>query len=288
MGHEVTGHYASWNYFQSLKTATNPKFIERWKAYPGSSGVTSDPMEAAYISLYLYKALVEAAGSFDVDDGERRRCGRRHHRSTRRRASSRSTARTTTSPSRATSAGSTPTTSSTSSGPPTSFIDPDPFLEGYDWFPADIRDRSGSRRGLIAPLDAGFRVACGTEPRAPEPPPALPPPHREREHVDALIPPLLNGTAQGALLLLAALGLIAHLRPDGRDQHGPRRVPHGRRLHRLPDPAGHRPPATSRSWWRCRSRSSSPACSASCWRSASSSGCTAGRWTPCWSRSVSA
>ncbi len=24
-------------------------------------------MEAAYISLYLYKALVEAAGSFDVD-----------------------------------------------------------------------------------------------------------------------------------------------------------------------------------------------------------------------------
>ena len=67
MGHEVTGHYASWNYFQSLKTDTNPKFIESWKAYPNSSGVTSDPMEAAYISLYLYKALVEAAGSFDVD-----------------------------------------------------------------------------------------------------------------------------------------------------------------------------------------------------------------------------
>jgi hypothetical protein len=67
MGHEVTGNYASWNYFQSLDTPNNPAFIEAWQAYPGSSGVTSDPMEAAYISLYLYKALVEAAGSFDVD-----------------------------------------------------------------------------------------------------------------------------------------------------------------------------------------------------------------------------
>src|SRR4029079_14857501 len=37
--------------------------------------------------------------------------------------------------------------------------------------------------------------------------PHSPTPHREREHMDALIPPLLNGSAQGALLLLAALGL---------------------------------------------------------------------------------
>lgn len=67
MGHAVTGNYASWNYFQSLDTPNNAKFIADWKAYPGSSGVTSDPMEAAYISLYLYKELVEKAGSFDVD-----------------------------------------------------------------------------------------------------------------------------------------------------------------------------------------------------------------------------
>ena len=119
MGHEVTGNYASWNYFQSLDTPNNPEFIERWQAYPGSSGVTSDPMEAAYISLYLYKALVEAAGSFEVDEVNAAAADGRHHRSTRRRASSRWTARTTTSPSRATSARSTPTTSSTSSGRPT-------------------------------------------------------------------------------------------------------------------------------------------------------------------------
>ena len=79
MGHEVTGHYASWNYFQSLKTDTNPKFIDSWKAYPNSSGVTSDPMEAAYISLYLYKALVEAAGSFDVNEVNAAAKTKRHH-----------------------------------------------------------------------------------------------------------------------------------------------------------------------------------------------------------------
>jgi len=67
MGAPVTGQYASWNYFESVDTPANKKFIEDWKAYPGSSGVTSDPMEAAYDSLYLYKAMVEKAGSFDVD-----------------------------------------------------------------------------------------------------------------------------------------------------------------------------------------------------------------------------
>ena len=67
MGASVVGQYASWNYFQSVKTAENASFIERWKAYPGSSGVTSDPMEAAYDSMYLYKAMVEKAGSFNVD-----------------------------------------------------------------------------------------------------------------------------------------------------------------------------------------------------------------------------
>jgi urea transport system substrate-binding protein len=139
MGHEVTGNYASWNYFQSMDTPNNPAFIERWKAYPGSSGVTSDPMEAAYISMYLYKALVEAAGSFDVDavnqaaldnvitvdapEGVVTLDGENHHISK---------------------PGNIGRINSdnqfdivwSSDG----FIDPDPYLEGYDWFPADVRD----------------------------------------------------------------------------------------------------------------------------------------------------
>ena len=67
MGHEVTGHYASWNYFQSLKTDTNPKFIQSWKAYPNSSGVTSDPMEAGYNAVYLWAEAVKKAGTTEVE-----------------------------------------------------------------------------------------------------------------------------------------------------------------------------------------------------------------------------
>ena len=139
MGHEVTGNYASWNYFQSLETPNNPGFIERWQAYPDSSGVTSDPMEAAYISLYLYKALAEAAGSFDVDEinaaaaeggitvdapeGVVTLDGENHHISKpgnigRINADNQFDIVW------------------SSDG----FIDPDPYLEGYDWFPADVRD----------------------------------------------------------------------------------------------------------------------------------------------------
>jgi urea transport system substrate-binding protein len=138
MGHEVTGQYASWNYFQSLKTPTNPKFIESWKAYPNSSGVTSDPMEAAYISLYLYKALVEAAGSFDVDavnaaakkntitfdapEGKVTLDGENHHISK---------------------PGHIGKINSSNQfdivWASDKFIEPDPYLEAYDWFPADIR-----------------------------------------------------------------------------------------------------------------------------------------------------
>lgn len=67
MGASVVGQYAAWNYFESVKSEANADFIKRWIAYGGPSKVTSDPMEAAYDSMYLYKAMVEKAGSFDVD-----------------------------------------------------------------------------------------------------------------------------------------------------------------------------------------------------------------------------
>lgn len=67
MGADVTGQYAAWNYFESVQSPTNEKFIADWVAYDGPSDVTSDPMEAAYTSMYLYKAMVEKAQSFDVD-----------------------------------------------------------------------------------------------------------------------------------------------------------------------------------------------------------------------------
>jgi urea transport system substrate-binding protein len=66
MGVDLTGQYAAWNYFQSVETPENAAFIEAFQAKYGDRP-TSDPMQAAYVSLYLYKAMVEKAGSFCVD-----------------------------------------------------------------------------------------------------------------------------------------------------------------------------------------------------------------------------
>lgn len=67
MGKDVKGQYAAWNYFQSVQNPQNEKFIKAFKAKYGEDRPTSDPMEAAYTSLYLYKGMVEKAKSFCVD-----------------------------------------------------------------------------------------------------------------------------------------------------------------------------------------------------------------------------
>jgi urea transport system substrate-binding protein len=67
MGEDVSGQYAAWNYFQSVDSPANTTFIEAFQARFGEDRVTSDPMEAAYTSLYLYREMVEAAESFCVD-----------------------------------------------------------------------------------------------------------------------------------------------------------------------------------------------------------------------------
>lgn len=137
MGHDVTGQYASWNYFASLPGAANDKFKAAWKAYPGASGLPDDPMEAAYDSLYLYKAMVEKAGSFDVDkinavsdgitfdapEGKVTVDGANHHIY------------------KVGNIGQIQPDNNFkvvwSSNTP---IKPDPYLEGYSWFPAATRD----------------------------------------------------------------------------------------------------------------------------------------------------
>jgi urea transport system substrate-binding protein len=67
MGVDLTGQYAAWNYFQSVDSAENTAFIEAFQDKYGTDRPTSDPMEAAYTSLHLYKNIVEKAGSFCVD-----------------------------------------------------------------------------------------------------------------------------------------------------------------------------------------------------------------------------
>jgi len=63
----LAGHLAAWNYFQSIDTPENKKFIDAFKAKYGKDRVTDDPIEAAYYGVYVWKAAVEKAKSFDVD-----------------------------------------------------------------------------------------------------------------------------------------------------------------------------------------------------------------------------
>ena len=60
-------HMVSWNYYQTTDTTENKAFVKAYKAAYGSDRVTSDPAEAAYDAVYLWKAAVEKAGSFEVD-----------------------------------------------------------------------------------------------------------------------------------------------------------------------------------------------------------------------------
>ena len=67
MGVNLTGQYAAWNYFESVASPANATFIKAFQAKYGADRPTSDPMEAAYTSLYLYKNIVDKAKSFCVD-----------------------------------------------------------------------------------------------------------------------------------------------------------------------------------------------------------------------------
>ena len=58
----------AWNYYQTIDSAENKTFVAAFKAKYGGDRVTSDPMEAAYTSLFLWKGMVEKAKSFTVAD----------------------------------------------------------------------------------------------------------------------------------------------------------------------------------------------------------------------------
>jgi len=70
----LVGHLAAWNYYQSVDTPQNRKFVQTFKAYAkkhslpgGDKRVTDDPMEAAYFGVYIWKQAAEKAKSVEVD-----------------------------------------------------------------------------------------------------------------------------------------------------------------------------------------------------------------------------
>ena len=61
----ITGHLVVWNYFQTIDTPENQRFVKAYKDKYGQHRVTDDPIEAAYLGVYLWKCAVEKAGSFE-------------------------------------------------------------------------------------------------------------------------------------------------------------------------------------------------------------------------------
>jgi urea transport system substrate-binding protein len=64
----IQGQYAAWSYFQTLTTGRNKDFVQRFQAEHGEDRPIDDPMATAYAQIYLWKAAVELAGSFDPKD----------------------------------------------------------------------------------------------------------------------------------------------------------------------------------------------------------------------------
>jgi urea transport system substrate-binding protein len=61
----LKGHFAAWNYFQTVENPVNTKFVKAFKDKYGQDRVVNDPMEAAYLAVYLWKQAVEKAGTAD-------------------------------------------------------------------------------------------------------------------------------------------------------------------------------------------------------------------------------
>lgn len=64
----MVGDYAAWDYFQAIKRTENQDFVRRFQAKYGPERVTSDVIEAAYNSVYLWAQAVVEAESAQVGD----------------------------------------------------------------------------------------------------------------------------------------------------------------------------------------------------------------------------
>jgi len=126
----LTDQLVSWNYYQTTDNPENTAFVKAYQDKYGADKPTSDPMEAAYTSMYLWKAMAEKAGScnpeaikaaadgitFAAPEGLVTMDGENHHIYKTARIG------------KITEDGQ--ILEVWNSGEP---IKPDPFLEGYDW-----------------------------------------------------------------------------------------------------------------------------------------------------------
>jgi urea transport system substrate-binding protein len=64
----LIGHLAAWNYFMTVETPQNDKFIANFREFTGDEDrVVNDPMEAHYIGFNMWVQAVRQAGTTDVE-----------------------------------------------------------------------------------------------------------------------------------------------------------------------------------------------------------------------------
>ncbi len=63
----LAGHLCSWNYFQTTSNQSNRNFVAAYKKAYGENRVTSSPIEAGYLAVYLWAKACEKAGTFDTE-----------------------------------------------------------------------------------------------------------------------------------------------------------------------------------------------------------------------------
>ena len=69
-GGVMDGHLVAWNYYETTETAENTAFVKAYHDFTAKSGKqrpTSDPVEAAYISVNLWAMAVEKAKTTEVE-----------------------------------------------------------------------------------------------------------------------------------------------------------------------------------------------------------------------------
>ena len=68
----LVGHLAAWNYFMSVDSKDNDKFIKTWQKFiKDKKRVTNDPMEATAIGFNLWVKAVKKANSTDTNKVEK-------------------------------------------------------------------------------------------------------------------------------------------------------------------------------------------------------------------------
>lgn len=60
---KARGHYCAWNYFQSLESVENHRFVQAFKQATAQERVTDDPIEAAYFQVHLFAKAANKAKS---------------------------------------------------------------------------------------------------------------------------------------------------------------------------------------------------------------------------------